>query len=46
MKDNVYAKGPTLIQDLNVEIREAVEGIQKSLCDLVFENYMKKVTVL
>ena len=43
VKDKVYANSPASIQDLKDRIREAIEDIGQPLCDLVMENFMKRI---
>ena len=43
VKDKVYANSPASIQDLKYRIREAIEDLGQPLCDLVMENFMKRI---
>lgn len=43
VKEKVYANSPASIQDLKDGIREAIEDIGQPLCDLVMENFMKRI---
>lgn len=43
MKDKVYANNPQTIQDLKDGIREVIEDIQPQMCELVMENFMKRI---
>lgn len=41
--DNVPVNKAMSIQDLKCGICEAIEGIQQLLCDLVMENFIKRI---
>lgn len=43
VKDKVYANAPQSIQDLKDGIREVIEDIQPQMCELVMENFMKRI---
>ena len=42
-KKNVFANRPASIQELKVGIHKAVDDIGQPLCNLVMENFMKKI---
>ena len=44
MKDKVFGKPPASIQDLKDGIRRAIEAIGQSVCDLVMENFMNRIS--
>ena len=43
MKDKVYANSPTSIQHLKDRTRETIEDIGQPLCDLVMDNFLKRI---
>ncbi len=43
MKEKFYTNSPASIQYLKVGIREDIEDIGQPLCDLLIENFMKRI---